>query len=157
MTNAKPQLDVHIRWMIRRDTPEVLDIEEECFEYPWLEEDFVRCLRAKNCIGMVAEFKEEILGFMVYELHRFHIHLLNIAVWRHRQGDGVGRALAQKLFGKLSPMRRRSITTEVRETNLGAQLFLKAVGFKATKILRNYYDNTAEDAFAMKYQIDLNT
>src|SRR4029079_7559263 len=34
------QLRVHIRWMIRRDMAEVLEIEAAGFEFPWSEEDF---------------------------------------------------------------------------------------------------------------------
>ncbi|MEM1305855.1 MAG: ribosomal-protein-alanine N-acetyltransferase RimI, partial [Planctomycetota bacterium] len=55
-----PKLRVHIRWMIRRDMQEVLGIEQESFEFPWLEEDFIRCLRQRNCIGMVAEQGERV-------------------------------------------------------------------------------------------------
>ena len=51
----KEQVRVHIRWMIRRDMPEVLQTEQESFDYSWTEEDFLRCLRQRNCIGMVAE------------------------------------------------------------------------------------------------------
>lgn len=43
----------HIRWMIRRDMPEVLHIEESGYAYPWGEEDFLTILRQRNCIGMV--------------------------------------------------------------------------------------------------------
>src|SRR5687768_6635477 len=60
----KEQARVHIRWMIRRDMPEVLSIETQCFEFPWTEEDFLRCLRQRNCIGMVAEQGEKVVGFM---------------------------------------------------------------------------------------------
>ena len=42
----KEQVRVHIRWMIRRDMPEVLQTEQESFEYAWTEEDFLRCLRS---------------------------------------------------------------------------------------------------------------
>ena len=42
----KQQLKVHIRWMIRRDMPEVLDVENDGFEFPWSEDDFIRCLRS---------------------------------------------------------------------------------------------------------------
>ena len=45
------QTRVHIRWMIRRDMPEVLAIEHASFEYPWCEEEFLRVLRQRNCIG----------------------------------------------------------------------------------------------------------
>ena len=51
---------VHIRWMIRRDMPEVLDIENRSFEFSWTEEDFIRCLRQRNCIGMVAEHDDRV-------------------------------------------------------------------------------------------------
>ena len=61
-------MNVHIRWMIRRDMPEVLEIEQSSFEFPWTEEDFIRCLRQRNCIGMVAEYDEKVVGFMIYEL-----------------------------------------------------------------------------------------
>ena len=66
----KRQLTVHIRWMIRRDMPEVLDIESRSFDGPWSEEDFMRSLRQRNCIGMVAEHDDCIVGFMIYELHK---------------------------------------------------------------------------------------
>ena len=74
------QLRVHIRWMIRRDMPEVLDIERAAFEFPWFEEEFIRCLRQRNCIGMVAEHAERVVGFMIYELHKTRLHILNFAV-----------------------------------------------------------------------------
>ena len=86
----KEQGRVHIRWMIRRDMPEVLQTEQESFEYAWTEEDFLRCLRQRNCIGMVAEQGEKVVGFMIYELHKAKLHILNFAVnpaWRR---NGVG-------------------------------------------------------------------
>ena len=68
MEQAKQtQVCVHIRWMIRRDMPSVLGIEQSCFEFAWNEDDFIRCLRQRNCIGMVAEIDDEIVGFMIYE------------------------------------------------------------------------------------------
>ncbi|MEK6238743.1 MAG: ribosomal-protein-alanine N-acetyltransferase RimI, partial [Planctomycetales bacterium] len=56
------ELRVHIRWMIRRDMPEVLAIENSSFEFPWSEEDFLRSLQQRNCIGMVAEWEDSIVG-----------------------------------------------------------------------------------------------
>jgi ribosomal-protein-alanine N-acetyltransferase len=44
-------LRVDVRWMIRRDMPEVLDVEGDSFKFPWLEEDFIRCLRQRDCSG----------------------------------------------------------------------------------------------------------
>src|SRR5271157_3236611 len=133
----KDPLRVHIRWMIRRDMPEVLQIEQESFDYSWTEEDFLRCLRQRNCIGMVAECGDRVVGFMIYELHKTKLHILNFAVhpaWRRR---GVGENMVAKLVGKLSNHRRTRITLEVRETNLEAQLFFRAQEFKAVRVLRS--------------------
>ena len=76
----KEQVRVHIRWMIRRDMPEVLQTEQESFEFAWTEEDFLCCLRQRNCIGMVAEHDDQVVGFMIYELNKNRIQVLNFAV-----------------------------------------------------------------------------
>ena len=146
------QLRVHIRWMIRRDMQEVLDIENEGFEFPWYEEDFIRCLRQRNCIGMVAEHNEQVVGFMIYELEKARLHLLNFAVARPYRRRGVGSQMVDKLIGKLSSQRRTRIILEIRETNLPAQLFFKDRGFRAVSVLRDFYDDTPEDAYAMQYR-----
>jgi [ribosomal protein S18]-alanine N-acetyltransferase len=143
---------IHIRWMIRRDMAEVLDIESESFEFPWTEEDFIRCLRQRNCIGMVAEQDDRVVGFMIYELHKTRLHVLNFAVGRAQRRRGVGGQMMTKLVGKLSPARRTRIALEVRETNLAAQLFFRSVGFKAVSVLRDYYEDTTEDAYVMQFR-----
>ncbi len=149
----KEQLRVHIRWMIRRDMPEVLQTEQESFEYAWTEEDFLRCLRQRNCIGMVAEQGEKVVGFMIYELHKAKLHILNFAVSTTCRRLGVGMQMVAKLISKLSSHRRTRITLEVRETNLSAQLFFRAQGFKAIKVLRSFYEDSGEDAFLMQYRL----
>ena len=150
--DPKQQLRVHIRWMIRRDMHEVLDIERTSFEFPWLEEYFIRCLRQRNCIGMVAEHGDQVVGFMIYELHKSRLHILNFAVSDQARHRGVGQQMIEKLIGKLTSQRRTRITLEVRETNLAAQLFFKANQFRATSVLRSYYEDSPEDAYVMQYR-----
>lgn len=143
----------HIRWLIRRDMPEVVQIERDSFECPWSEEDFLCCLRRHDCIGMVAEQNERVLGFMVFELHKAKLHLLNFAVHPQLRRAGVGGQLVARLVSKLSSHRRTRITLEVRETNLPAQLFFRSQGFRATRVLRNFYPDSGEDAFVMEYRL----
>lgn len=74
---------MHIRWMIKRDMPEVLAIEDDSFDSPWPEEEFVHVLRQRNAIGMVVCDGDvydngPLLGYMVYELRRKKLRLLNI-------------------------------------------------------------------------------
>ena len=148
----KEQVRVHIRWMIRRDMPEVLQTEQESFEYAWTEEDFLRCLRQRNCIGMVAEQGEKVVGFMIYELHKAKLHILNFAVHPAFRRSGIGSQMVAKLISKLSSHRRTRITLEVRESNLAAQLFFSRQSFRATRVLRNYYEDSGEDAYLMEYR-----
>jgi [ribosomal protein S18]-alanine N-acetyltransferase len=143
---------VHIRWMIRRDMSEVLGIEEESFEFSWSEDDFIRCLRQRNCIGMVAEHNERVVGFMIYELHRNRLHVLNFAVHPDYRRRGIGAQMMNKLVAKLSPQRRTRIQLEVRETNLAAQLFFKNLGFRAISLLRDFYEDSPEDAYLMQFR-----
>lgn len=146
------EVGVHIRWMIRRDMPEVLQIESASFEYPWSEDDFIRCLRQRNCIGMVAERGDQVVGFMIYELHKNQLHVLNFSVHPEMRRTGVATQMILKLIGKLSHQRRNRILLEVRETNLPAQIFFRKVGFRAVSVLRDYYDDTTEDAYVMQYR-----
>lgn len=146
------QTRVHIRWMIRRDMPEVLQTEQQSFEFAWTEEDFLRCLRQRNCIGMVAEHGEKVVGFMIYELHKSKLHILNFAVHPGWRRQAIGAQMVGKLVTKLSSHRRTRITLEVRETNLPAQLFFRKQEFRAVRVLRAYYDDSGEDAFLMEYR-----
>jgi ribosomal-protein-alanine N-acetyltransferase len=148
----KEQARVHIRWMIRRDMPEVLQTEQKSFEFAWTEEDFLRCLRQRNCIGMVAEHGEKVVGFMIYELHKAKLHILNFAVHPSWRRCGVGAQMVAKLVSKLSSHRRTRITLEVRETNLTAQLFFRKQEFRAIRVLRAFYEDSGEDAFLMEYR-----
>jgi ribosomal-protein-alanine N-acetyltransferase len=138
--------------MIRRDMEEVLQIEQVSFEFPWREEDFVRCLRQRNCIGMVAEQGERVVGFMIYELHKTRLHILNFAVAEDVRRWRIGTQMVDKLVNKLSRERRTRITLEVRETNLPAQLFFRENGFRAVSVLRDFYDDSPEDAYLMEYR-----
>jgi len=152
-TGEKQQVRMHIRWMIRRDMPEVLRIEQASHEFPWCEEDFLRCLRQRNCIGMVAEQGEKVVGFMIYELHKSKLHILNFAVHPEHRRSGIGAQMADKLASKLSSHRRTRIVVEVRETILESQLFFRSVGFRATGVARGFYLDSGEDAYVMEYRL----
>lgn len=142
-----------VRWLIRRDMPEVLKIESECFDYPWSEEDFLTYLRKRNCIGMVAEIKDEIVGYMVYELGKGQLTIANFAVDPTRQRSGFGTAMVNRLKDKLSQQRRKHLWACVCEHNLDAQLFFAEMGFRAVNILRGYFEEPTADAYEMRYSL----
>lgn len=146
---TQSQVRLHMRWIIRDDLPAVLEIEQHQGEHGWTEETFRARLRQRNCIGMVVEHQGRVVGFVVYELHDTCLHLLNIAVLPTHRRIGIGGQMVQKLINKLSSHRRNKIVHAVRESDLPAQLFFRAQGFRATTVLRNGYEDSGEDAYLM--------
>lgn len=152
--SPKPQLSVQIRWMIRRDMSDVLRIERASFDQEWTEEDFLNCLRQRNCIGMVAEHDNEVVGFMVYGLHKSRLQIMNFAVAPSCRRMGIGHQMVDKLVNKLSQQRRQEILVDLRESNLAAQLFFQNQKFRAVRVVRGHFDDTGEDAYLFAYRMD---
>lgn len=137
---------------------QVLSIERASFQFPWTEEEFLCCLRQRNCIGTVAESKFGVInGFMIYELHKSTLRVLNFAVTPEVRGQGVGCAMVDRLVDKLSQQNRRRIELEIRETNIEAQLFFSHRGFRAVRVLRQHYDETGEDGYLFRYTLPVAT
>ncbi|MEK6914746.1 MAG: GNAT family N-acetyltransferase [Nanoarchaeota archaeon] len=146
-----------IRWMIKKNLSEVLEIERESFEFPWMEEEFLCALRRRDCILMVANNYYNIHGFMIYEFHESKFNVINFAVKPEYRRIGIGRTMIDKLKNKIDIQRRNEITMLVRDSNLGGQLFLKSQEFKATNVFRNAfenYDNSNDDGYLMSYNVD---
>lgn len=150
---------INIRWMIRRDMPDVCEIEDQnAGPYGWVEKDFLSWLRQRNCIAVVAEMEQErekekdwkVVGFVVYEMFEDHFHILNMGVHPAQHRNGIGTQLIEKLRSKLKD-RRKQLTTEVRESNLGAHLFFKSCNFIATSVQRRAYQDTGEDSYTFEY------
>ncbi len=153
MIDDRPLIEqlIHIRWMLRRDMPAVTDIDWQCFEFPWTEQEFIDCLRNRNCIGMVAECDDRVCGFMIYELTKHRLRLLNFAVAPHFHRCGVGKLMALKLISKLNERRRR-IEVVVRERNLTAQKFFASCGFRAVEVVQDAYENSDEAGYLFQYR-----
>lgn len=126
----------HVRWMIRRDMPFVIE-NDKSYSDRWSEDAYLSYLRKRNAIGMVVE-TDEVMGHMVYELHKHKIVLVRIAVHQDNKRCGCGTSMIRKLTGKLSPLKRSSIEVDVDEYNLVGQQFLRSCGFVAISVSGRY-------------------
>lgn len=138
------EISVHIRWMIPRDLPEVVGIDLEAFPgKPWDGAQFRAILARRDHIGMVAERGEEILGFMVYRLDKplRKISLERLAVRADHRRHMVGAQMLLKLCAKIKDGSHdyRKLVVDVEEGNLGAQLWLKALGVRAVGVCGDRY------------------
>lgn len=136
-----------IRWIVKSDLPAVIQIETASFEYPWDEELFIRLMKNRSCntVCLVATYKEEIVGYIVYEVHKTHYHILNLAIAEKHRRKGIASCILSLLTKKMTKERKR-IMCEVRETNLVGHLLLRKNGFKAIEMLKDFYDGVDEDA-----------
>jgi ribosomal-protein-alanine N-acetyltransferase len=132
-----------IRWMLRNDLPEILNIEE-FNAVPWDEEDFLIHLKKRNSVGIVAEIDNKIVGYMIYEFGRKLFHVLNITVHKNYRRNGVASQIISKLSSK-----KKNIEFVVNERSLELQLFLKKNGFKAVEIINKYFEKNSDDAYIM--------
>lgn len=158
MSNAtETKIAIHwltaIRRLTRSDMVDVLRIESASIDNPWIEDDFQNVLLQSNCIGMVAELAGRVVGFMIYELHKGNLEILDFAVDPRYRRQGVGRQMVDRLKAKLSQQGQNELRLLVRERNLVAQLFFRSQGFLAVEVLSNEYDETDEDAYVMRYRL----
>ena len=144
--------------MIRAECPEVLRIARiESSKTVWVfsEEDLLRFLRARDCVGKVAKRDpdQKILGFMIYQLHRNGFFLSAFAVDPEYRGLGVGQVLVDDLKRRLSPGRRTAIGLIVRESDLQSQIYFRGLGFLAIRTVAGHFKDTSEDGILMDYSI----
>lgn len=95
----KPQ----VRWLIRRDVREVMEIIG-VFGVPLCEDELIGLLRQRNHIGMVVEDNGEIVAFMVYALHPTALDCKFIA----GRDDAVAQMM-ERLVDKMSQQRRNRV------------------------------------------------
>ena len=138
-----------IRWIISSDLAVLEPLAYQCAALQWTEEDFRECFRSVDTLGKIAEVDGTAVGFLVYKLdHDLHeVFLKNVAVDPEWQRKGIGRALVRSLDAKLSQAYER-ISGLVPETDMSAQHLLRDAGYKATRVLRRWFNE--EDAYLMQ-------
>jgi ribosomal-protein-alanine N-acetyltransferase len=149
-------LPIQTRWLIRRDMYDVCEIEQLCYgELAWDEECFLETLRNRRTIGMIAEYRGNTVGYFIYDLHKYRLHIVNIAVHPKFQRKHIGQQMIRKLKNKLTPNSQRiKITARCGEGSLAVQLFLRSQQFLAKKIERDYYP-FGESAYLFDYTVPL--
>jgi ribosomal-protein-alanine N-acetyltransferase len=131
--NATCEDPIYVRWLIRRDMPEVLAIENE-LPSPATEKEIIDCIRQRAMIGMVVEYEGLVVGYMIYELLKEKLRIHQLAVAKSHRRKGCGTALVQKIIRKLGDKNRTSIDIQVSDGNFELIGFLKSLGFFITSM-----------------------
>lgn len=144
-------LRYHVRWMIRRDLPEVVTISRLGHQWKRSVANIEHELKHRNMIGVIAEQGDIVVGFVMYELHKTKLEIVDLVVHPEFRRCGVGTSLVYHLVKKLHVGQKERITISVPESLDGAHLFFRSQRFLATSVCRGFFDD--EDAYEMEYGI----
>ena len=115
---------------------------------PWTAGQVEEVLRSDVNSCALAEDESRLVGFLVWQETDFEAEVLQIAVKKAYQGQGI----ASDLFAQL-PV-DKEIFLEVRKSNQRAQAFYKKEKMAVIAERKAYYHDPVEDAIIMKREID---
>ena len=115
---------------------------------PWTLEQIQADLSQDQTWYAVAYDGTEVIGFLAVQENLFEAEVLQIAVKKTYQGQGIASALFATL-----PM-DKEVFLEVRKSNQRAQAFYKKERMAVIAERKSYYHDPVEDAIIMKREID---
>ena len=115
---------------------------------PWTLEQIQADLSQDQTWYALAYDGEEVIGFLAIQENLFEAEVLQIAVKKAYQGQGIASALFEILPTD------KEIFLEVRNSNQIAQAFYKKEKMAVIAERKAYYHDPVEDAIIMKREID---
>ena len=115
---------------------------------PWTLEQIQADLSQDQAWYALAYDGVEVIGFLAVQENIFEAEVLQIAVKKTYQGQGIASALFATL-----PI-DKEVFLEVRKSNHRAQAFYKKEKMAVIAERKAYYHNPVEDAIIMKREID---
>jgi ribosomal-protein-alanine N-acetyltransferase len=148
--------DIHpleIRRLSYPDLPQVIAVERRVFPTPWSLAMFVLELSKQSGICLAATLPNEagerrLVGYLICSRYDTVWHVMNVAVDRDRQGQGLASAMLAHLYALVGDPDAR-FTLEVRRSNAVAIHLYEREGFRAAGTRRRYYQDNGEDALVM--------
>jgi ribosomal protein S18 acetylase RimI-like enzyme len=140
----------HIRWAHASDFLAMVEIAQGTFE-AWELADFQRCDKLPNVYMLVVEHYGKVVAFVVYKAILGSYRVFNLSTHIDHRRKGYATALINYVKNKLRAERRKGIVVITNESNLPAQLFWSKQGFKAVKVMRDYFEGLAADGYKFVY------
>ena len=143
-------------WILQSDISSIIEIENQCFPFPWDERDFDICLKNKDNVGLVIEKDHNIIGYLIFSLGKNCYNVISLAVDPKMCRKGYGNRMIQYLITKIRSSTqgpRNKINVIVSDQNLNCHQFLKAISFTAIKVRKNYF-GPLHDAY--EFVLDMN-
>lgn len=137
------------REMLVEDLNQVMEIENDLISPPWTREGFFTFLLKDENMFFVVEEKGQILGYCSMQTVLDEGDILNVAVTRDRQKEGIGYFLVDSMLMLAAARGIHIVHLEVRESNGSARRLYQRLGFKEDGFRKNYYTEPVENAVLM--------
>ena len=131
------------RWMIKRDLPEVMELDRQWLgDLAWGEEEFLSLLRKRGVTALVIEDSYgHIVAYAIYLVHSDHLELDRIVVADNMRRQGVATGIVKWLKKKVDGHKNRnSVNAFVAEDNMAMQCTLRSCGIPCVNIVRGRYE-----------------
>lgn len=146
---------IKIREVTEDDLDIIHSIEQDVYPVAWSKSFFKMMYFLKNNMFIAAVEGDEVLGYCVGEIEKMEKeskpvtagHVLNIAVSKKHQKEGIGTILLDEMEGRFMNEDATVAYLEVRESNIVAQTMYKKRGYQYVRTSKDYYGN--EDGFIM--------
>ncbi|WP_127345547.1 ribosomal protein S18-alanine N-acetyltransferase [Lactobacillus amylolyticus] len=132
--------------------PDLLVLEKEVYsgQTPWSSFSFKTELRKrKNSLYLVVYEASTLVAFIGARFHPREAHITNIAVAPKYQGQHIGHMLLELMIERARQNNCECVSLEVRIDNDRAKRLYSELGFEATFVRKNYYQDTHTDAVNM--------
>lgn len=142
------------------DIPEMIDIEKDVYDgkAPWNRDAFISELHPRlDRFYLLLRQRDQLVAFIGSSLNDKSVdcHISNVVVRSKYQKRGLGYFLVAKVIKKARQLNYKTVSLEVRVSNVKAQRLYSDLGFKKVGIKKGYYDGDHEDAIDMLLDLSL--
>jgi [ribosomal protein S18]-alanine N-acetyltransferase len=148
--------DVQVERITRAaDLDPIIEIEEASFNNPTTREWYLRELdRPDVCFIYVLRTPESpTAAFCAFWRVADQAHINNLAVRPELRQRGLGSRLLAAIIVEAARLGARTLTLEVRRSNIAAQRLYKRAGFTEEAVRKSYYTQPVEDALVLSLVI----
>jgi ribosomal-protein-alanine N-acetyltransferase len=138
-----------VREMDINDLDEVWEIEHESFSKPWSKSSFIQSMSEVNNFYLVVVKDGKVVGYCGCWGILDEGHICNVAVKESVRRQGVGILMLKELISHAQARGIRSLTLEVRESNMPAINLYKKLGFTVAGMRKDFYTRPQENAIIM--------
>lgn len=133
---------LRLREFLSEDLEAAFALDQICFEpgIAYSRSEIRGFLSRAGSVALIADDGGALAGFAIGHRRGAKGHIVTIDVapgWRRR---GAGKVLLTELLRRLAEAGAREIRLEVDARNAGAIRFYQQMGFRATRELKDYYD-----------------